>query len=136
MSSCNPLIRASISSLARKGGFILKLPSLLVISSEHIEKWCGQTSAVTFMPSSFALLTISTLSLVEQWHKCNVAPVSLANIISRIAITSSTALLIPLTPSSLDLSPKLITPPSTKLMSSQWASTGTLAFAAFFIAFL
>ena len=73
---------------------------------------------------------------MEQWHKCNLAPVSFAKRISLKAITSSTALLIPLTPNSLDLSPKLITPPSTRFMSSQCAKTGIPACLAFFIAFL
>ena len=97
-------------------------------------KWCGHTSAVTLTPSSFAFLTIVTLSFVEQWHKCNLAPVSFASKISLATIISSTALLIPLTPNSSDLSPIFITPPFTKLISSQWANTGTSALTAFFIA--
>ena len=47
-----------------------------------MEKWCGHTSALTFTPSAFACLVISTLSAVEQWHKWSCAPVSFANKIS------------------------------------------------------
>ena len=40
---------------------------------------------------------------VEQWHKCSLHPASLAKSISLATITSSTALIIPGSPSSSDL---------------------------------
>ena len=106
------------------------------ISSVDSVKWCGQTSAVTGSPSAFASFTMVTLSFVEQWQRCSLAPVSFAKIISLAMITSSTELVIPASPCFLVISSAFTTPPWTKWMSSQCANTGILHSAAIFIASL
>ena len=149
--SRSPTLSASTSFLVRSGGVILKLVSasasaaitffstsisgaILRISSEVSVKWCGHTSAVTFTFFCFARSTIMTESSVEQWHKWSFAPVSWLSMISLATMISSTELVIPFNPSSLACSSSFMTPPLTRFLSSQCASTTMPNFAAFSIA--
>ena len=91
--SASASISAERSAAERSGGFILVADgSSERTASSVMQRWCGETSAVTATPSAFARRISSTDSAAETWQTCNGADSWRAIKRSRAIITLSAML--------------------------------------------
>ena len=75
-------------------------------------KWCGVTSAVTFIPRALANLSRSTPPAVVKWQMCRRLPTCSAKRISRAIIASSATAGQPVKPSFEETTPSFICEPT------------------------